>query len=66
MLPPEVVAEIGAALLAGDPVRVVCRRRKHSPKLVTAIRDKLGLRPAKGGGKVGAKKISPEPLHDAG
>ena len=64
-LPPlsqEAIEQIRAALLAGEPVESVRVRLHHSPRVVRAIRDSLGLEPKKRGRPKGAKNISSDAL----
>ena len=64
-LPPlshEAIEQIRAALLAGEPVLPVCVRLHHSPRVVRAIRDSLGVTPKKRGRPKGAKNISSDAL----
>ena len=64
-LPPlsqEAVEQIRTALLAGEAVLPICVRLHHSPRVVRAIRDSLGLEPKKRGRPKGAKNISPDAL----
>ena len=61
-LSQEAVEQIRAALLAGEAVLTVCVRLHHSPRLVRAIRDSIGVTPKKRGRPKGAKNISPDAL----
>ena len=59
-IPPlshEAIEQIRAALLAGEPVESVRVRLHHSPRVVRAIRDSLGLTPKKRGRPKGVKNI---------
>ena len=56
-LSPEAVEQVRAALLAGESVESVRVRLHHSPRVVRAIRDSLGLTPKKRGRPKGAKNI---------
>ena len=64
-LPPlsqEAIEQVRAALLAGEAVLPVCVRLHHSPRVVRAIRDSIGVTPKKRGRPKGAKNISPDAL----
>ena len=61
-LSQEAVEEVRAALLAGEPVHSIRVRLHHSPRVVRAIRDSLGLEPKKRGRPKGVKKLSSDPL----
>ena len=65
-LSPEAVEQVRAALLAGEAVESVRVRLHHSPRVVRAIRDSLGVTPKKRGRPKGAKNISPDALTVAG
>ena len=56
-LSQEAVDQIRAALLAGEAVESVRVRLHHSPRMVRAIRDSLGLEPKKRGRPKGVKNI---------
>ena len=59
-IPPlshEAIEQIRAALLAGEPVESVRVRLHHSPRVVRAIRDSIGVTPKKRGRPKGAKNI---------
>lgn len=64
-LPPlsqEAIEQVRTALLAGEPVHSIRVRLHHSPRVVRAIRDSLGLEPKKRGRPKGAKNLSSDPL----
>ena len=68
-LPPlsqEAVEQIRTALLAGEAVLPICVRLHHSPRVVRAIRDGLGLTPKKRGRPKVVKNISSDALTVAG
>ena len=61
-LSQEAVEEVRAALLAGEPVHSIRVRLHHSPRVVRAIRDSIGVTPKKRGRPKGVKKLSSDPL----
>ena len=61
-LSQEAVEQVRAALLAGEAVLPVCVRLHHSPRVVRAIRDSIGVTPKKRGRPKGAKNLSSDPL----
>ena len=65
-LSPEAVEQVRAALLAGEAVLPICVRLHHSPRVVRAIRDSLGLEPKKRGRPKVVKNISSDALTVAG
>ena len=68
-LPPlsqEAIEQVRTALLAGEPVHSIRVRLHHSPRVVRAIRDSLGLEPKKRGRPKVVKNISSDALTVAG
>jgi transposase len=62
---PEAVEQIRAALLAGEHVDPIRKRLHHSPRVVRAIQNSLGLTPKKRGRPRVVKKISSDTVTDA-
>ena len=64
-LSPEAVEQVRAALLAGEHVDPIRKRLHHSPRVVRAIQNSLGLEPKKRGRPRVVKKLSSDTLTDA-